>query len=1097
MGTRGSYPSEAPVTIVVTDVVGSTALQAARGDVEGYALIEACDARVRAHVAAHGGRVVKSLGDGVMAAFGSPRGAVACALEIQRELALDAVRSPELAVGVRIGVHTGEVLLDQNGDLYGIAVSGATRVCACGDAGEVLISDVVRQLCHAIPGAELHDHGLHELKGFAEAWRLFRVEPTKRETTTAGESTPFVGRERIRRRLRVMLERAHRGQGGVALITGEPGIGKTRLATEVGAEARQRGFQVLAGHCYDNPGDVPYMPWVEIVESLTRHLGPGKAMELMGANAPALAQMVPELRRMCSDIALPVTLPADQQRRHLLSSVRDFLETAARVRPLALVFEDLQWADESTVTLFEHLAEWIEPIAALVVGTCRDVVAREPTRVETMLARLTRLPTVEFVPLERHTADEVATMVAAMTGRTPPEQVAAALHAESDGNAFFVEQLVRHLDDMGRLFDERGNLRAGLDAGDIDVPHRVRLLTRERLRRLSPKAREVVGVAAVLGRHFRFELLEDLVPTADGDLLDAVEEAERARFLSERRDGNYGFSHELIRHTLLGEISTTRRRRVHARIADVLERNFPEDSAHASDIAEHLLASGLAGPRTARHLVLAGDRAREGAAYEEALRHYARGAKLLDAGAPEQADLLLKRGTALRGLGRWEEATEAWDRALSILEARGDDEAIVGVSYDLCQQLAWAYRFPEMAAVAERARAAIGDRDSPERPRIMGMVGVALALTGQPESADEHAAEARRLADASSDPQVLADVGLSETFHHYFFMRMTRVVDVGRPATEALRAAGSLWNLAETLAFLDVGLVFQGRFVESTELHRELDPLAERLRHSGAASTATRNRFVSAAAERADLAELARLAEHQLRSASLTNNAGWVAFSHTLRGIVDFWSGDWKRARLALNEGAGAAGPFWAPAQRGWLLVLDAWEGHADEVDRGYAELEALLPRLGRPNLIGSWTLAALSAEAIGLVGGRSRADRLHALVCEALATGTLMRQFDGRLLQTVAGMGAAAAGRLDDAREHFEIALRQASELPHRVERPQACHAYARALLEHGDDAERAFRLACDAEREYAAIGMPRHARAAQVLAGVAERRSAQRVSR
>src|SRR5262249_45504403 len=156
---------------------------------------------------------------------------------------------------------------------------------------------------------------------------------------------------------------------------------------------------------------------------------------------------------------------------------------------------------------------------------------------------------------------------------------------------------------------------------------------------------------------------------------------------------------------------------------------------------------------------------------------------------------------------------------------------------------------------------------------------------GQLERADEHAAEARRLADASGDPQMLADVGKSEMSHHYFCMRLHRTVEVGRPATEALRAAGSLWNLAETLAFLDAGLVFQGRFAESAVVHRELDPLAERLRHGGASSIAMRNRFARAAAQRADLQELTRIADLQLQSANMTHNAGWVAFSHTLRGI--------------------------------------------------------------------------------------------------------------------------------------------------------------------------------------------------------------------
>lgn len=184
-----------------------------------------------------------------------------------------------------------------------------------------------------------------------------------------------------------------------------------------------------------------------------------------------------------------------------------------------------------------------------------------------------------------------------------------------------------------------------------------------------------------------------------------------------------------------------------------------------------------------------------------------------------------------------------------------------------------------------------------------------------------------------------------------------------------------------------------------------------------------------------------------------------------------------------MTQAITTAGPFWMHSQEGWLMVLDAWTGASRAVIDRFGELEPALPRAGCTNLIGSWTLAALAAEAIGLVGGgHDTAGRLHDLVGEALATGAVMRQFDGRLLQTVVGSVAAAAGRCDAAEQHFEIALRQAQELPHKLELPHARHSYARFLVERGD-LERACEYASDAECDYTTLGMRRHADLARAL--------------
>lgn len=1088
------WPVDVPVTILITDIEDSTGLYAARGDVEAHAMIEACHEVVQRHVSAHGGRVVRSPGDGTMTVFASPRRAVVCALAIERQLAEDAARNAEHALALRVGVHTGEVFGKLCGDLHGAAVNVATEICLCARAGQVLVSDVVRQLCGTIPDAEIHDHGIHELKKCSEPRRLFRVESI-RQPRGVRQLTPFVGRDSSRNQLRLLLEYTWRGRGAAVMIGGEAGVGKTRLSQEIAVEARQRGFGVLTGHCYETQADLPYMPWVEMLEEMVRQLDSHAARELLGSYAAALAQMVPELRRMLPDIPLMAELPPDQQRRYLFTSVREFLARTSDSRPLLLRFEDLHCADESTLTLLDHLMEWVEEMPVLVIGTFRNVAADVPDRLVTTLARVPRQRMGQILSLGRLPFVDVEAMLRVLSGRQPPCEVVAALYSESDGNPFFLEELFRHLVGTGRLFDEDGRFRQDLRVDDLDVPVSVKLVTGERLRRLSPQTREMLEVAAVVGRHFSLGLLEDLGVPHSGELLEVIEEAKRAQIVLEELilgPETYWFSHELFRHTLISELPTLRRRRYHLLVADALERRFMENlSSHAGDIAHHLLASGSAADqeRAAYHLLCAGDRAQQAAAYEQALRDYKHAVSILPADDTRtHADLLLKIGMSRRGVGRWDDAIAAWNESLTLLEKLGEEEAVAATCWDLCQQLAWGYRFKEMVAVAHRARVAVGDRRSPQRARVLGMMGAALALSGDPEEADEHAAEARCLAEESAEPEVLADVGLTETFHHYFFMRLPEMVEVGRRAATVLRTLNSPWNLTEILALLDTALVFQARFTESTRLHGELESLAACFRHHGATCIAHRNAFAMAAAQRGDLDELERLAHSHMTMALKINDAGWVAFSDTLKGIISFWRGGWDSARVRMDRGARMAGPFWLAAQQGWIMVLDAWCGSTEAVHARLDSLEFALPRPGHANLMGSWTLAALGAEAIGLVGGRW-AGRLHDLVREAIATGTVMRQFDGRLLQTAAGMAAAQAGRNEAAEEHFNVALRQVSDLPHRLERPHVLHAYARLLLERGGraNAERAHEHAEVAVRDYASIGMSRHVALARELLSAA----------
>ncbi|HEX6381550.1 MAG TPA: BTAD domain-containing putative transcriptional regulator, partial [Acidimicrobiia bacterium] len=256
-----------PVTVLFTDVEASTDLRTRHGDHAAQQLLRRHEEVVRDEVAAYGGVEVKALGDGFMVAFGSARRALACAVAIQRALAERRVDLPDLKV--RIGLNTGEVVAEAD-DLYGQAVHAAARIAARATGGEILVSEVVKQLAGSTPELSFTDRGRYRLKGFPDRFRLFEVRGKEEGPVAAPAAfaarTPYVGREAERAELGRLIDCALGGSGGLALVGGEPGVGKTRFTEEVATDAAAKGFQVLVGRCYEIEGAPPYVPFVEILE---------------------------------------------------------------------------------------------------------------------------------------------------------------------------------------------------------------------------------------------------------------------------------------------------------------------------------------------------------------------------------------------------------------------------------------------------------------------------------------------------------------------------------------------------------------------------------------------------------------------------------------------------------------------------------------------------------------------------------------------------------------------------------------------------------------------------------------------------------------
>jgi len=442
------------------------------------------------------------------------------------------------------------------------------------------------------------------------------------------ERTAFVGRELERGMIRAAIDRALTGHGSVVMLTGGPGVGKTRLAMDMAEYASQAGFRCLVGHCYERDEPFPNLPFAEIIESsLAQAPSPDKFRLQMGDNAAELAQIAPSLRRIFPDIPEPLDLPTVQKRRYLFQSVSEVAARFAQAQPRLYILDDLHWADESTLALLIHFAHRVSQFPLVIIGTYSDEYSEKTPALVRTLEELIRLG-VRPLKVGGLSRDAVAQMLNGLSQSQAPECLVNAIFEESQGYPFFVEEVYRHLIEEGRVFDAAGQFRTDIEIDETDVPENVRLIISRRLERLDESEKRALTAAAVIGRSFSFQLLTATSRIGVDELFIIIEKAQQIGMIIPSSEGSekpFTFAHELVRQTLLGGISAPRRQQLHAAVADAIERLCPGAvEQQAGDIANHLLKAGSLGDgrKLGRYLTQAGKDTLEAAAFEEALQNF-------------------------------------------------------------------------------------------------------------------------------------------------------------------------------------------------------------------------------------------------------------------------------------------------------------------------------------------------------------------------------------------------------------------------------------------------------------------------------------------
>ncbi len=490
-----------------------------------------------------------------------------------------------------------------------------------------------------------------------------------------------------------------------------------------------------------------------------------------------------------------------------------------------------------------------------------------------------------------------------------------------------------------------------------------------------------------------------------------------------------------------------------------------------------------------RYLTIAGDRAFDAAAFDEAVGNYEHALSLTSsADQLGRAQLLERLAMALRSVGRWDDALRTMNDALDRYEALGEVEAIGRLGWAMVYQLVWSARLVEGVQVGQRTLAALGTTVSADKARLLSALGWALSVSGDYAAATATFDQARALAAQVGNERALADVLHMQTLHHLAYAEFAEGIRIGLRAAEVFERESALWGLCSVQAFVIYQDGTLGSREQAARLADKTLGIAERLGHLGAAFMVLLDR-IREAAMLADLPLVEALGP-QILDIGERGGLPWRYVGYIYLGLAAHWRGNAERAEAELRNAVELEPPGAIGGQSVSLLARHlAYQGRAEEVLELFESTRSTLPSLDRASGVGSWNSMFGFVEALYLCGSHEEAAALSPLVEGVLALGRGWITFDGRLVETRAGIAAAAARRWDEAERYFGMAREVAEQMSNRLELADLHRLHARMLLDRGgtgDDARAAEMLEA-ALAAYRDFGMPAYAAEAERLRGQA----------
>jgi transcriptional regulator with XRE-family HTH domain/tetratricopeptide (TPR) repeat protein len=474
----------------------------------------------------------------------------------------------------------------------------------------------------------------------------------------------FVGREAELRELRAACDRTANEGGQLLLVVGEPGVGKTSICLELARYAASLGMATHFGHMYEEGfSSVPYLPFVQVLREYVLERSVENLRGEVANLASDVARILPEVCDVLGVAPRPTRDP-EEDRWRLLTAVTDFLRAAARQRPLMLILEDLQWADRGTLDLLVFLSRRLAGTRLLVVCTYRDVEVDRAHPLAAALVELRRGANVTRIPVRGLGVSDVLQMVSSLVGEEVDLAIAEAVQQQTEGNPLFVQEIARYLVEEGLFKIKIQTHPSNSGPGELlssPVPEGVRDVIGRRLSKLSAECNQALSAAAVIGREFGLQTLQQVTDLDEEVLVEALEQAHRMHVLDDASvagEVRFRFNHALFRQTLYEELFTPRRLRLHQRVARVLEAQYSSHlEEHAAELSEHFAQSSDATDlgKARQYAEMAAAKATRVSAHGEAVRYLRSALHLLDLVGEDipqtRLDLVLALGEAMLAAG--------------------------------------------------------------------------------------------------------------------------------------------------------------------------------------------------------------------------------------------------------------------------------------------------------------------------------------------------------------------------------------------------------------------------------------------------------------
>ncbi|MDQ2964146.1 MAG: AAA family ATPase [Pseudomonadota bacterium] len=690
------------VTFLFTDVEGSTRLIQQYPDAMKRAL-ERHNTLLQSAIGAHRGHVFQVVGDAFCSAFENADDALAAALDAQRTLHRE--NWGEIgALRVRIGLHTGIAEARDGEYASSLTLARAQRVASAGHGGQTLLSSAAAErVTSALPGGTtLRDLGAHKLRGLAEAETIHQLvaadlpsefPPLRVEDGGIVSAAPLqqlvrgklVGREAESQQLRQHWDHAQQARGHLVLLSGEPGVGKTRLAQELIAHAQTSSAIVLRGGCYEYAATTPYLPVVEALRDWARWQSAEQLRSALGTTAPEIAKFAPEIEAELGGLTANPPLSPSEERLCLFDNTARFLQSLAAERGLLVFIDDVHWADQGTLSLLHYLLRRLKNDRVLVLGAYREIELDRTHPLASALVDWNRERLATRMALGRLSRADTGALLATLFGQeSVSDEFVAALYRETEGNPFFIEEVIKSLIEQGQIYREEGRW-VREETHELAIPQSVKEAIGRRLNRLSDPAMDALRTAAALGKIFSFRELAAVSSAGEDALLDALDAASAAQLIRAHSsagaapggDDSFAFTHDKIREVLYEELNPIRRQRLHQRIGETLEKLYgspvliaegsgARTDEHAQDLAYHFSLAGDL-PRALTYSRRAAQNAERVFAHDEALKFLEQARESAEAlnRVDEIAAVDEAIGDIHEARGLIQPAVESYERALS------------------------------------------------------------------------------------------------------------------------------------------------------------------------------------------------------------------------------------------------------------------------------------------------------------------------------------------------------------------------------------------------------------------------------------------------